>query len=394
MRAMNRLIKLFSRLLPLITIAFPGGYKLLVVMSVTFLSGGIVADQFSQAFFWVGLLVTFGGLPLASLIVSKNINISNKHKIIITFVFSFISYGVAFLLKLHEFDWKINSAIFFALIFLAFYEVDKQYFLNKGSFKSLFICSLITLFLFLMFLVLFIDNQYLLIIAVFFSLLLPVGFFYFREEKNVISKVTDFSTVIKGCLKYVFSNALSSSLMAAFPLLLIQELGASISSELAQVFYISSIAYLIPRVLSAQNIPLMRSQGINKTIVQSYFVKVIVFVVIVNVIAIIILPYFYSQWLLYYLLFAAMQCSQLCLPFSNVLMVKGDSTAILQTNFIASFIFSFAVISTMFLIDKGENRAQLLLVEFLFFQMLKLLFSYIFSSKYLKGNTNVLIQTG
>ena len=383
-----------DKLLPLLSVAFPGGYKLLVVLSITFFSGQLVAEQFSQAFFWVGLLVTFSGLPLASLVVSKNMNVSNKHKIIITFVFSFISYCVAFFFKLHELDWKINTAIFFALIALALYEVYKQFFLNNGNFKSLFICSLITLFLFSMFLVLFIDNQYFLMVTVFFSLLLPVGYFYFQEEKNIISKTTGFCIVIKGFLKYVFSNALSSSLMAAFPLLLIQELGEGISSELAQVFYISSIAYLIPRVLSAQNIPLMRSHGINKAIVQNYFLKVIGFVVIVSVIAIIILPYFYSQWLLYYLLFAAMQCSQLSLPFSNVLMVKGDSAAILKINIIASVIFAFVVIGTMFFIVKGEYRAQLLLVEFFFFQVLKLQFSYIFSRKYFKGNTNVLIQAG
>jgi hypothetical protein len=391
---MNKFIKLFDRLLPMVTIAFPGGYKLLVVLSITFFSGELVANQFTHAFFWVGLLVTFSGLPLAALVVSKDIYVSDKQKILITFAFSLISYCTAFVIKLHELDWKINTAVFFSLMALALYEVYKQSFLNSGNFKSLFICSLITLLFLSIFLVLFKGNQYFLIIAVFFSLLLPVAFAYFKEVKNTNPNRTEFSVVIQGFLRYVFSNALSSSLMAAFPLLLIQELGDGISSQLAQVFYISSITYLIPRVLSAQNIPLMRSKGINKPMIQSYFIKILIFVVVINVIAIIILPYFYSQWLLYYLLFAAMQCSQLTLPFSNALMVKGDSAAILKINIIATLFFSVGVLSTIFVMDKGEFRAQVLLVGFLFFQVIKLIFSYVFSRKYFKGSTNVLIQAG
>jgi hypothetical protein len=392
----NKFFKLFDRLLPLITIAFPGGYKLLVVMLITSFSGGAVANEFSQAFFWIALLVTFSGLPLAALMVSTNYNILSIYKVLLVFSFATISFFIAYVVELHTKNNLYNLTIYVAVLLSSSYEVYKRDLLNHADFINLFTASVITVLLFSFLLFIGYSTSEYLIISTFLALLIPLVFLSFKAgiknaddkgsckyaQKTIKNEATNFLTLLKVFIKYATSNIFSTSLMAAFPLLLVYELGDEISANLAQVFYFSSLAYLVPRALSAKHVPNMRKNGISDKTVQSFFNTILYFVLLASVAILILFTFIYQQWLIFFLLFLAMQVSQLSLPFSNVFMVKGDAGMVLKVNMIASLFFIVAVAITMVSLEQGELRCMFFLIYFLIFQFIKCILNYRYSKKY------------
>ena len=374
-----------DKLLPLLTVAFPGGYKFLVVMTITLFAGDAVANEFTIAFFWVGLLVTFSGLPIAALMVSKKYVISLKHKIYLVFFSVLLSFSISYFIELKQLDRYMNISIFMSVLVLSSYEIYKRYFLNYSDFLYIFISSLGTLLLFVLCYLLFTffyDNTALLLFLSFLSLLLPMQILFMMKGKNEEAETSSFSSVFKGFFKYLVSNAASTSLMFAIPIVIIAELGDVVAADLAQIFYFSTLSYLIPRALSAKHIPNMRNKGIINHEVKSFFMTIFIFVVVVIGVALPLFYYFYEQWLVYILLFAAMQLSQLSLPFSNVLMVKGDVNTILRINLYSMSFFLIASLSIYYLFDKGLERAEWLLVTFCCYQLLKLYLGFIKSKIY------------
>ena len=374
-----------DKLLPLLTVAFPGGYKFLVVMIITIFTGDTVANEFSKGFFWVGLLVTFSGLPIAALMVSNKYVITLEQKAYLVFFSSLITFLISYFIELKQLDNSMNIAIFMSVIVLSSYEIYKRYFLNHGYFLYIFNSSVGTLFLFVLcylFFTFIYDDTALILFLSFLSLLLPMVILFLMKGKNEEAEFSSFSSVFKGFFKYLVSNAASTSLMFAIPIAIIAELGDVVAADLAQIFYFSTLSYLIPRALSAKHIPNMRNKGIANHEVKSFFMTIFIFVVVAISVSLPLLYYFYEQWLVYILLFAAMQLSQLSLPLSNVLMVKGDVSTILKINLFSMLVFLIAAISIYYLFDKGIERVEWLLVTFCCYQLFKLYLGFIKSKIY------------
>jgi len=374
-----------GKLLPMLTVAFPGGYKFLVVMAITLFAGDVVANEFTKAFFWVGFLVTFSGLPIAALMVSNKYIITTEHKAYLVFFSLLITFLISYVIELKQFDIYMNIAIFMSVLVLSFYEIYKRYFLNYGNFLYIFISSIGTLFLFALSFILFTfsyDEISLILFCSFFSLLLPIIILFLMKGKSEKEKASSFSSVFKGFFQYLVSNAASTSLMFAVPILIIAELGDVVAADLAQIFYFSTLSYLIPRALSAKHIPNMRNKGIIRHEVNNFFKFIFIFVVIAISFALPLFYYFYEQWLIYILLFSAMQLSQLSLPFSNVLGVKGDVNTLLKINLFSTLVLMITAATIYYGFDKGLGRCESLLIAFCSYQFLKLYLGFNKSKKY------------
>ena len=180
---------MIDKFLILFAVAFPGGYKFFVVMLITFFSTVEVANDFANIFFWVTLLTTFTGLPLASLLISKNFVISLSHKFSLVSLFSIVSFLGAYQLKLYKFDVITNVVIVVSLFLLSIYEIYKRYFLNDGDFFNIFIASVTTVFFFCIAFVLFHESANSIIFLTFFFLVVPLMLIHKKISKILLPKI-------------------------------------------------------------------------------------------------------------------------------------------------------------------------------------------------------------
>jgi hypothetical protein len=379
--------KINDNILPVITVGFPGGYKFLIVLLITSFFSSTIATDFSKIFFWVTLLVTFIGLPIASLMVSPFIIMTGQHKLILILISSLISFSITYFIEFHKYNIINCLFIYLSVISLSLYEILKRFFLNDANFKSLFISSCISVLLvsisLLGVLFLGISNVGLILMLCFGSLVLPLLYLQLVGDKPRKQNISSFTEVFLGFMKYALSNAASTSLLFVLPIVIIAEMGDIVASDLAQVFYFTTLTYLIPHALSAKHIPIMRESGIEIKDVKLFFNSILFFTIIVSVISLPLLHYFYQHWLIYFMLFIAMQISQLSIPCSNILMVKGEATKTLKVNLIASSILLIVTLLVMSLMMEGEERAEILLLSFIGFQLLKLLLNYIYTKEYI-----------
>ncbi|WP_199482743.1 hypothetical protein [Vibrio owensii] len=364
-----------DNLFALSSVAFPGGYKFFIIIIITLFSGEGFANEFSNYFFWVTLLVTFSGLPLASAMVSSQHQITDVYKVFIIVMSSVIAYSVSYTIALNQFDASVNIAVFLSLVAQSFYEVYKRYFLNTGDFVKVFIASLFTVIFFLVSYFLFgYSTSYMLFLS-FFSLLFPMLIAYlFREVKKGDENLSKdrLLSIIQIFFKYLVSNATSTSLMYFLPIVIIHELGNNVAASLAQVFYLSTLSYFLPRALSAKHIPIMRSEGIYRGKVKSFYSMIFVFVVGTSIVALLAFSLLYEQWMIFFLLYLSMNASQLALPYANVLMVKGEATLIMSTNLKSTIALLLVVALIFTCFEQGEERCMLLLIAFTLYQILKL----------------------
>lgn len=368
-------VNLLKRALPILAVGFPGGYKFLVVMIITTFTAGSVSDEFSKTYFWVGLLVSFSGLPVATLMVSASHRMLPKHQFMLVFFSAGFAFFIAYFATLHNHSLMENAVIFISTLFLAYYETTKRHFLNSGEFYSIFIVSSISLSLFFALFFFTKDQSLWLLLSTFSALLLPMFVMYLFNNKVTNQAATNFLILIKNLIRYILSSITSTSLMALVPLIIISEVGDSCSSELAQVFSFSSLLFLLPRVLSAKHIPNMRKNGIDIEEVFSFFHPILLYTLAVVTLSLPVFYSFYDEWLVFWLLFLSMQASQLSLPFSNVLMVRGNSHGILKVNYISALtLITFCTFVFIFL-PKGVTRVEWLLLCFVLFQLFKLILS-------------------
>ncbi|WDE12783.1 hypothetical protein [Thalassomonas haliotis] len=374
-----------NKLLPLISVAFPGAYKLLVVLLATYFAGQTVANEFSQAFFWVALLVTFSGIPVTALMISPSYSIRLQDKLALTLLSSVCGFLLAYAVQLKDHSLAFNLSVLLGTLLLSGYEINKRILLNADGFLSLVKASFVTLALFSGLFYFCYHNAQQLIILAFSAMLLPVAYLVLGHHSGVKNlHYSRFSVLAKDFAKHCFSNMTSPSLMFALPILLVNELGENSAVELVQVFYISSLAYLFPRAIAEKNIPDMRNNGIKGTSVYFYFKIIALFVLVLAVFAGFGLAFVYGLWPLYLLLFIAMQISQLSLPFSNVLLVSGDINSILKINLASACLLVLLAALTLFFFEPGQDRALILLLDFLIFQLVKLLLNAWLTRKYLQ----------
>lgn len=369
---------MISKFYSLLAISFPSAYKLFVVLIATTLAGPEVANEFSQGFFWVALLTTFTGLPVASIMMSTEHKLSAQQKYLIPTACSLIVFYIAYIFILKDEDIWYCSAILFATIFLSLHEVEKREHLNVAAFKAILKASLITVILFSISAYFFIGSAPLLLIMYTLLFFIPL-LFAKRTNDKCADQATQISlpVAMSHVFKYALSNMFSTSLMCVVPLVLISELGEDFSVQITQIFYMSGVAYLIPRVLSAKHIPDMRLNGINKHNVYMFFFSILIFIFIATLVVWQAVQFFYPEsWLAFLLIFIAMQVSQLSLPFVNVLLVCGKSNTIMKNNIISSIILAVFTSITFMMMAKGYDRGTTLLLFFVVFQLIKLILNY------------------
>ncbi|MBU2892242.1 hypothetical protein KO495_02765 [Colwellia sp. D2M02] len=386
----EKLVRISNKFFALVSVGFPGGYKFFVILLITTFASSSVANDFSKLFFWVALLYTFSGLPIVTLLVSSQYVITVRDQLLLVSTSSLIGYFIAYYIALNQYNASVNICIFISVLCLSAYEVIKRHFLNVGNFKPVFIASCFTMIITLILgVILFkFNNSGLLLFSCFLSLLLPMLFFH-RAESTKLTPST-ISNITINFIKYALSNATSTSLMYAVPIVIVAEVGDYIAAELAMVFYFSTLTYLIPHVLSAKHIPNMRKNGVSSADVSDFFISILKFIVITILIALPTLYYFYDQWLIFFILFSAMQVSQLSLPFSNILMVKGLAGTLLKINIISTSTLLVFIAIIFYETPPSPYRIELLLLTFLGLQFIKLYLGYLFS-KNIIGRSQVSI---
>ncbi|MGL6258268.1 hypothetical protein [Vibrio sp. WXL103] len=379
---------MINKIYPLLAISFPSGYKLFVVLVATVLAGHEVAKEFSQGFFWVAFLSSFTGLPIASIMMSKEYKLSLQQKYLIPIIFSVIAFLIAYAFTLKDDGAAYCVAVLLSTIFLSLYEVAKREHLNIAAFKPLLKASFATTLLFSICAYFVIDNAPLLLTMSILLFFLPLLFIDKAEDECANqAPAVGHREAISHYFKYAASNMFSTSLMCFVPLVLIGELGEDLAPQITQVFYISGVAYLIPRAMSAKHIPDMRLNGIHKHNVYTFFFCILAFASVAIFTVWQVVQYVYPEsWLAFLLIFVAMQVSQLSLPFSNVLQVCGRSSTIMKINAFSSLLLALASGLAFLTMAQGYERALLLMLLFVGFQGIKLYLNHHYAAQIMNRN--------
>lgn len=382
---------MINKLLPLLAVGFPGAYKLFAVLVIGFYHEEAIANQFSEAFFWVSFLVSFSGIPLASIVMSKESYLTRKQVFTWSLATVLFAFSISYLYELKDKELLINAAIIFSAVLMSLYEVFKTRAFNVAAFSSILVCSVATIFSFI-FLFLIPNSSELLTLIFFGALFVPI----FIEDNKHSYESTGIELNHKGILKnycnYAGSNILSTSIMYLIPIILLQELGNEIAMELAQVFTISTLIFLVPRAMLAKKLPYLRNNEDVPDHVRSFLFSILG-VIFLAIVTIVLLAFFTTNlyFEIYSLLFFGILLSQLSLPYSSVLVVNGNSKLTLKIN-IYSFIFLALMSGVLFMVlDKGSNRAEALLYSYIVFQLCKFVLNYLKTKPLINsGNKSVL----
>lgn len=376
-----------SKLMVMSVVAFPGFYKFAVVLVASIFFNEITANWYSNVFLWVTFVVSFTGVAIASVTINKDINVNNSDVIKLLVFSVVILFFPLYFFEFQHYSVKEVFVIVFCIISLGFYEVYRQVFLNSADFYLIFISAVISsmLFVFCVFVLIFFDpsNYLSFFMAGLLSFSFPMIYLFYVNREDISLKSNGITSLkLMAFSKYSLSNMMSTSLSYVIPIILIKELGENSSALLTKVFLISTFVYLIPRAISADQIPKMRAGLITQSSVFSFFKKVNLFLLFCITIA---LPAFYiflSDPFIPMLLFTTMLCSQISLPFANVLMVKSSGTEMFRVNILSVIILLVLLVFCFLYISTGYNRAVAILLSFLFFQVFKSFLLYFNSKKY------------
>jgi len=356
-----------EKVISFLSVVFPGGYRFICVMLITSIYPSEQADLFSKGFFWVVLISTFSGIPISAIMSNRQYYLSKLQKNIAVLFSTFLLSTAFYLAVFFEQDIKYFFVVIIASLSLSFYEVSKKVFFNENRYYEVFISAIISLIGLSLILVFKIEH----VLAVaFFIMALPILIFEFgvnapQNGSNIsnwklISMYRDFS----------LSNAFSTSLNTAIPLFLIYQLGDEISSQMAQVFSLSSLLILVPRVMSTRNIPKLRKNGPDIKIVLSFYSIMKKYLFVIFTFSSISFFFIYEdEWLVLWLLFFGIQLSQINLPFSNLLSVEGESKKQLGINLKGTAFFILLSLVLFFLVE--YNFEIYLLVVFCIHQIFK-----------------------
>lgn len=342
----------FLKLISFIAIAFPGGYRFLCVLVITSLFTTGIAEYFSKGFFWVVLITTFSGIPVAAVMSNrlKRVTLKQAYFYVVAST-TLLAFLVSFFVLLDE-DKTMLIEIYLASLSLSLYEVSRKIFFNDGHYIETFVCACVSTILLLLIFV-YVDQYYLALS--FIVLFIPIGFLCVMKQVNNCNVVIKNKELLASYRNFVFSNMFSTSLTSALPIVLIAILGNEIAPQMAQVFSLSSLLLLLPRVISVRNIPKLRELGPKKSIIIPFYNLMKKYIFSIGIIS---LPsfYFYFEsdvWLILWSLFFGIQLSQLCLPFSNLLSVEGKSSSLLLINF-KGVAFYFILSLIAFIVFKQE----------------------------------------
>lgn len=375
---MNKLATLFS-------VGFPGGYKTLVVFYISLIATAEVAADFSMLYFWVGLLTTFSGIPIASMMMAKESRFSAVQIALMLLLSSLLaSLIVLGFLEVQLTVWQWLG-LFIGVLTLSFYETFKIECINIGDHIGIASAGLVSTFLVFLALWLAKDSGVTLIGATFLVMALPMVVYTFSRKLVIWSSANNLglahgATFFQFCL----SNAASTSVLMAVPIVMVAELGREEALLTAQIFTVSSLFMLLPRALSLLFIPKLRSGEASSKDVTRFFVILFVYAGVTGLLGLAVLYWLQTQYLLIFaLLFIAMQLSQLSLPFVNVLMVGGKSKEIMISNWFAAGILAIALLPIYHFYSVGAERLTLVLYLFTGFQIIKVISTRYFANPHI-----------
>jgi hypothetical protein len=369
--------KNFPSLVRFFAVAFPGGYKFLAVMLITNFSEPSKAISFSEGFFWVLLFLSFSGIPVASMMSSRNESLSNwqKYSTVLVSTLLCLFFSLVFFIEKVDAVFLINISL--AAVFVSIYEFIRKDFFNDEKFLDVFITGAISIILLLALFFCFNSfSNYILALSM-LSMLLPAWIWHaIRLPKITVSSNVTVRRQLSVFSQYVLSNAFSTSLASVLPLLLIAELGANHSVVMAQVVALSKVLLLVPKAMAASNIPKLRKNGPLWNIVKPYCrVLNIYFLSLVVLCAPIAWFYDSENTIVFYLLLLSIQISQLALPYSNVLAVEGKSGELLYANIKGTCIFVLALLPIYVFFTQGLERGLLILFVYLIHNLFKFTFT-------------------
>lgn len=343
--------------------ALPGGYRMLAVLILTFLLQEDAANQFSELYLWLGFSSAISGIPLASVYFSKDYRPSQIQKTVITILASISIAGVV-IAWIGDLNTQEAAALFAAIVLINFFETIRTKLMVDGHFLRITLAMVFASFVFGLLTMVMSDSASLALIVFCAPMTLSIfGASINRSHRQATAEIL-WLTLLKKYGSYLISSGLSTALMFVLPLLLISEFGASAASTIARVFVISSAMFLVPRVLVARMVPLLRSDGITKVNYTAIATITLVFSLFTTGIFVLVSAILFPTYLPLSLLYLAMQLSQVSLPYSQVLMVYDKAETILLINFKSAMVFLLFVLSCFAVLSSGQMRGVLIIFAY------------------------------
>jgi hypothetical protein len=361
-------LKYLLKFVSFLSIAFPGGYRFVSVLAITYLFPGDIAENFSKGFFWAVLILSFSGVPISAVMSSRLFYVNPTQSYAAAFVTTLIFSSTFYFSFFSTEEITVYLSVALASLFLSLYEITKKIYFNAGKYLAVFISACVSLLLLIPILLWKIHLLVGVYLVMFAPLFIAMSISRPPQESRRVG-CSEFTTNYKN---FMLSNAFSVSLNSVIPLLLIHLIGDEIAPNMAQVFSISSLLLLLPRIIAIRNITRARIEGPSKAITDSFYALLKYYIIIMGLISFIAFNNLIEDsWLILWLLLLGMQLSQLYLPFSNLLAVEGQSKTLMIVNLKGSLFF--VLLTTLsFILLSGDDFILCFLIAFCLHHFYKL----------------------
>lgn len=358
----------------LVAALYAGGYRFLAVFLVDYFSPQAISADFSRYFFWAGLIAVIAGVPVAARAQAKGMNLTHGHQVLLSAILLTIAVPFAF------FFWQDSLEDFVLMIasgfLLSLFEIKRMERASEGRFGLLTLCSIVSLVALIAVTSFMQLSAGWLTVAIFAGLSLPLGFSYIIRPYTIKNKLP-LEDAYKPVAANAFSSLLSTGLTFIVPLLLIEEFGREHSVHIAQAFAISTVAFSLPRYLSAGFIVAAKQGKATFDDVKGLAKKITGFAFLASGLFFLGSYFFAPEMVIFTALFVALQLSQSSLSYANWWMVHSQETKLLRLTIWSMLALAAAVAALFFTIPTGTERGEAMLIAFIGYQLLRF---YMFAS--------------
>lgn len=358
----------------LIATQYPGATRILSVNLVALICSVSTSDFFAASMFTMSFMVSMSGTAVATQAYVENRELSTFDSVCYVVVLTVFSAPFGFML------WDGSHFQFFMIvIFSIFYsmsEIIRSQLMSKGRFKDLAVRGMIGCFFILISVFTFQNYEILVTGAIILSSFITISYGggIVRISKGLRKNIT------KDIFSYSISNIFSTGFSFLFPLFLISEFGESSATTIAQVFTCSFLFYSYPRLLSATFLSEYKLSE-NKYLYADFDRKCNKFILI-SIFFIGFFIYVLKPMLEPYFVFIiALVCSQLSLPASNLIMMKGRGGILLKVNIVSLVLLMVSVGLQIFMFAPSNFRTQLILFSYLMYHLARYFYLKFFITK-------------
>lgn len=357
-----------SKFNQLVAALYAGGYRFLAVFLVGYFSSQEVSADFSRYFFWAGLIAVISGVPVAARAQAKGMNLSHRNQIVLSAILLSLAIPFAY------FFWQDSLEDFVLMVvagfLLSLFEIKRMERASEGRFGLLTVSSIVSLVALIVINTLFELPAGWLTVAIFAGLSLPVGLSYFIRPFTIKNELP-LQQAYKPVAANAFSSLLSTGLTFILPLMLIEEFGHDHSVHIAQAFAISTIAFSLPRYLSAGFIVSAKQGNATYEDVKGLAKKITAFALFASLLFYVGTYLLAPEMVIFTALFVALQLSQSSLSYANWLMVHSQETKLLQLTVWSMLALAAAVAVLFMTIPTGAQRGEAMLMAFIGYQLLR-----------------------